>query len=257
VTNIVSMQKCISLVLLSVFLYPSQLSAKILDVSPVAQQRPELCWAASAEMILSYYGVPNLNPVGDYQCAVIAAQGSPCNINCGIPICLAGGGTAQRITAVLRQYVLWASQISRSSIRLKIRNRGILSPREISSSIDNGSPILAGISPQMPFPPGLGVSQHAVVIIGYENTSRGFEVVFNDPSPYATVPPYLEVGGRALQFGQFQLSYNTFIQVFNYGNSITFTTRSQRSAAAQRTHSARRDRTPPSSSTGGLLRLPL
>ena len=256
-TNIVSMQKCISLVLLSVFLYPSQLSAKILDVSPVAQQRPELCWAASAEMILSYYGVPNINPVGNYQCAVVAAQGSPCDINCGIPICLAGGGTAQRIAAVLRQYVSWASQISRSSIWLKIHNRGILSPREISSSIDKGSPILAGISPQMPFPPGLGFSQHAVVIIGYENTTRGFELVFNDPSPYITLPPYLAVGGRALQVGQFQLSYGTFIQVFNYGNSITFTPRPRRSAAAQRTHSTQGVRTLPSPSTSGMPRSPL
>jgi hypothetical protein len=257
VTNISILQKCILLVLSSIFLCASQLCAKMLHVPPVAQQRAELCWAAAAEMILSYYGVPNLNPVGNYQCAIVAAQGSPCNIYCGMPMCLAGGGTAQRIAAVLRQYVLWASQISRSSARLKIHNRGILSPQEISSSIDNGSPILAGISPQMPLPPGLGLSQHAVVIIGYENTSRGFEVVFNDPSPYPTFPTYLEVGGRALQAGQFQLSYNAFIQVFNYGNSITFMTRPRRSAAAQRTPSARGDRTQPSSSTGGMPNLPL
>src|SRR5215472_2504089 len=248
------MQRFVCLVLLTVFLYPSQSSAKILYVFPVAQQRPGWCWAASAEMILSYYGIPNVNPVGNYQCAVVAAQGSPCDINCGMPICLAGGGTAERIAAALRQYVLWAGQILRSSIQLKIHNRGILSPREISSSIDYGSPILAGISPQMPFPPGLGLSQHAVVIIGYENTSRGFEVVFNDPSPYAMVPPYLEVGGRALQVGQFQLSYGTFIQVFHYGNSITFT-KPRRSAAAQRTRSERGDRTLSSPSTGGMPRL--
>src|SRR5215472_11536546 len=125
------MQRFVCLVLLSALLYPSQLWSKILYVFPVAQQRPGWCWAASAEMILSYYGVPNLNPVGNYQCAVVAAQGSPCDINCGMPICLAGGGTAQRIAAVLRQYVVWASQRSRSSIRLDIYNRGILSPREI------------------------------------------------------------------------------------------------------------------------------
>jgi Papain-like cysteine protease AvrRpt2 len=198
--------------------------AKELNIPPVAQQTAELCWAASAEMILSFYRFPNLNPIGNYQCAVVAAQGSPCNINCGLPVCLAGGGTTQRIAMVIRQYIAWEAQVRGFSVpSLTVGNVGILSPQEIVSSIDGGTPILAGISPQgIPFPPGLGFSQHAVVIIGYENTGHGFEIIFNDPYPYSGIAPYLQTGGRLLQLGRYQLPYSTFIQIFHYGNSITF-----------------------------------
>ncbi|WP_146159838.1 C39 family peptidase [Bradyrhizobium sp. MOS002] len=198
-------------------------AATVLPISPVAQQTPEWCFAASAAMIFEYLGYPNLNQFGNYQCAVVAAQGGPCMANCGM--CLNAGGTMQRVALIMQSYAMMAQQFAgyqNASVFLQFR--GILSPTEIKHQIDNDGPILAGISPgQIPYPPGLGVSQHAIVVVGYESSPAGFDVVLNDPFPYPGVTnPYLTAGGIMLQPGQYRVAFQTFVGAFHYGNSLTF-----------------------------------
>jgi hypothetical protein len=203
--------------------FPTPGNAKDLGIQPIAQQAPEWCWAAASEMVLSYYEVPNINPGGNYQCGIVGAQGGMCSMNCGM--CLNGGGTTHRVAAVMQFYVRATSIVAGFDANdLRIRTTGILSPQRIIDTIENDDPIIAGISPNsIPYPPGLGMSQHAVVIVGYEGDRNSLDVIVNDPYPYPfSTAPYLQVGGQMLQPGQYQVPYRRFVSMLHYGNSITF-----------------------------------
>ncbi len=198
-------------------------NAKDLGVDPIAQQTPEWCWAAASEMVLSYYNVPNLNPGRNYQCGVVGAQGGMCRINCAM--CLNGGGTTQRVAEVIKAYVKAAAMMADfNDGDINIRTTGILSPQRIIDTIDADAPIIAGITPNsIPYPPGMGFSQHAVVIVGYDGNPGNLRVIINDPYPYPPYAvPYLQIGGQMLQPGQYEIPYVHFVGLFHYGNSITF-----------------------------------
>ncbi len=195
-----------------------------LAIDPVAQRTPLWCWAAAAQMVLEHYGFPNLNPAGDFQCGVVGAQGGYCAANCAL--CLNSGGTTARIAAVMNQYVMLARQMTGfRNPDFRIGLAGILSPQQIIDSIDGDAPVLAGISPSgVPYPPGAGFSQHAVVIVGYDGDERNLSVIINDPYPYSPPmsAPYAHVGAKMLQPGQYWVPYRAFVGRLNYGNSITF-----------------------------------
>lgn len=199
-------------------------NAKVLPVPIVMQQTPEWCFAASASMIFEYFGFPNLNPAGDFQCGIVGAQGGVCAANCAALPCLGGGGTVPHVAAIMRTYATVAQQrtgFSDSSVRLG--ETGILTPEQIRGQIDNNGPVMAGISPSgVPFPPGLGVSEHAVVIVGYEGDENDFKVIINDPYPYPAPAPYVSAGGSERQLGQYEIAYSVFVNVFHYGNSLFF-----------------------------------
>jgi hypothetical protein len=193
-----------------------------LAINPIVQQAPAWCWAAAAQMVLSYYGFPNLNPSGDYQCGVVSAQGGFCSANCAF--CLNSGGSNQHVAAVIQAYAQAAGQ-RRGFINRNFRPQvyGILPPDQLIRSIDNNSPVLAGISPTLGIPPGLGLSQHAVVIVGYSGGPSNLEVLVNDPYPYAPgYDPYSRVGGQLVRSGQYRLPYASFVNLLRYGNSIVF-----------------------------------
>lgn len=195
-----------------------------LGIAPVVQQTPQWCWAAAAEMVLTYYGYPNLNPTGDYQCGIVAAQGGVCADNCGF--CLSGGGSTQRIAAVIRQYSELAHALTGAHVAgFDPRTAGILSEAQIARAIDRRAPLLAGITPQgYAPPPGQGLSQHDVVIEGYERRGGVFSVIVNDPYPFppGVPPPYLFVGGELRQPGQYVVPYRAFLRDLRYGNTILF-----------------------------------
>ena len=206
-----------------ILLIAGRANATVLPVPIVMQQAPEWCFAASSSMILEFLGFPNLNQVGDYQCGVVGAQGGICAANC--PSCMNGGGTMQNVGMIVQNYMLAALQFTgfvNPTVHLNIA--GLLPPQLIIQEIDSGGPILAGISPSgIPYPPGLGVSQHAVVIVGYNGNAINLIVVINDPYPYPPMAdPYVAAGAVKLQTGQYELPLSTFISVFHYGNSLTF-----------------------------------
>jgi hypothetical protein len=201
-----------------------QAFATDLNIPPVLQQTPEWCWAASGQMVLEYYGFPNLNPSGDYQCGVVGAQGGQCFWHCAA--CLNGGGTSANMAMIYISYARMArDRTGYVNGNFRPSLHGILSPSEIMETIDNGSPIVAGITPQgIPYPPGLGISQHAVVISGYEGDENDLQLIINDPFPYYPVMPvpYLQLGGQAIENGKYEIAYRQFVYYLRYGNSITF-----------------------------------
>jgi hypothetical protein len=101
---------------------------------------------------------------------------------------------------------------------------GELSESEIIDEIDGGYPVLAGISPSGAFAPnGWGLSQHVVVITGYEDGDDEITLTVNDPYPYPIFQdPYLAAGGTRLQTGKYTIRYSALIGRLAYQNSITF-----------------------------------
>ena len=91
----------------------------------------------------------------------------------------------------------------------------------MGESLRGGGPdINAGISPGAGFLPP-GVSEHAVLIVGYD--SRSNAVIVNDPFPYSSQnlqPSYLQYGGHQIRTGQFAVPYAAFVGPIKWGNTV-------------------------------------
>jgi hypothetical protein len=90
----------------------------------------------------------------------------------------------------------------------------------VKAEINAGRPIAAGISPGMGFLPP-GVSEHAVLIVGYNNVSNA--VIVNDPFPYQSQglqPSYLQYGGSQIKPGQFSVPYAALVGPIKWANTV-------------------------------------
>jgi hypothetical protein len=45
-----------------------------IDIDPAFQETPEWCWITAGQMVVTYYGVANINPAGNFQRRLV---GSP------------------------------------------------------------------------------------------------------------------------------------------------------------------------------------
>lgn len=198
---------------IGMFFLPSEIRAGKLPIRPIAQETPVWCWVAVGAMVLSYYNVPNLNPVGDYQCGIIGARfgpGTPCWTNCRI--CQVPAGAPSEITRMLREYPPFAGSVfnRRVSGLDSTHTLDSISKNQIKEEIDGGRPIIVGINP------GGGntrVSAHVALVIGYEERNEALFLTINDPFPYQYVAPgndpYLRAGGAGGE-GQYTIDYETF-----------------------------------------------
>lgn len=191
-----------------------------LQIAPIAQQTEVWCWAATAEMVFRHYSLPNLNPAGNYQCGVVAAYAialygyyNQCNVNCFA--CTSAIGPIANLHSLLINYGWVANQIGVVSpiltAQLQYRH---LSFDEVAGEIASGRPIIAGVN----LAPGLilpGISQHFVVIEGYDATTTTPFLWVNDPFPYAILPltqnPYTQVGGVEVSPGRYAVPYDIMI----------------------------------------------
>jgi Papain-like cysteine protease AvrRpt2 len=194
-----------------------------LGIQPVIQQSPVWCWAAVSEMVLDHYGYSSVNPAGNFQCGVVAMLGGVCSVNCNA--CQTGIGSTGNLAQVLRQYIALAKQVGADGDSFVPNKTGRLSRQRVISEIDEGDPIIAGISPSgfgQFYPPGFG--EHVALIVGYEEYESELHVLVNDPFPYRFFgnDPYLAVGADAVVDGQYLIEYNRFVQRLGYKDSITF-----------------------------------
>ncbi len=200
-------------------------TARTLAITPIAQQTAEWCWAASAQMIFAYYGLPNLNPGNDYQCGIVAAAvgpSSPCFYNCYLCASMSGG-TVSNMQLVINGYGVIANEYSvPSRVLSSTLAFSALPISTVVAELDAGRPILAGISPNGYSYPN--ISQHAVLIVGYDTTTTTPRLIVNDPFPYGAytgVPsPYIAAGGVSARPGQYSISYAAFVSPMNWGNSL-------------------------------------
>jgi hypothetical protein len=191
---------------------------RTLNIPAVYQQTPVWCWAAVGEMVFRYYGVYNINPVGNYQCGIIALLHPVCNQNCFN--CVVPAGSRQTMINMLTQYPNVASSVSIVQTQISLNSTvGALSMASVESEINAGRPIIAGISPSGYRPPA-GVSQHVALVIGYE----GVSLIVNDPFPFETNmfagDPYMAAGGRKLGPGRYSVPYSAFTSRLRWGETI-------------------------------------
>ena len=118
-----------------------------LHIPPVFQERPSWCWAAVGEMVFKYYYVPAVHRT-DYQCGIVQSR----NLCKGIPNCvqcdLSAGDEATTVN-MLEQYPLMATLGGTAGdIALTVQSKsGSLSEAEVKNELDQGRPIIVGISP--------------------------------------------------------------------------------------------------------------
>ena len=182
------------------------------------------CYAASTQMIFVYYDLPPVNP-GDYQCGIVGMFNEysypACFVSC--QLCAdVGGGSMDAIQQLVDQYGVIASENGfPSPVLTSTEVYSPLSIQQVETEILAGRPILAGISPgQFPLP---DVSQHAVVIVGYDTSGSTPLLIVNDPFPYMAAfqqDPYTPAGGTLLQPGRYSISLDAFVQQLSWANTL-------------------------------------
>lgn len=194
-------------------------------------------------MVFQHFGIPANDPTifppndpRNYQCGEAkgigaVATGIPagpqayngmCWNNCAMPQCMRGSGNLQGIYNLIVQYPQIVARTNGNSTFFHHPKEvtSALTEAEVKKEIDEGRPIIAGISPGMQFLPP-GTSEHAVLIIGYEN--GGSTLIVNDPFPYQAaqmMPSYLQYGGQQIIPGQFRISYQSMVGPIAWKNTI-------------------------------------
>ncbi len=185
-----------------------------LHIPPVFQERPSWCWAAVGEMVFKYYDVPAAHPT-DYQCGIVQGR----NLCKGIPSCvqcdLAAGDEATMVN-LLEEYPLMATPgWTAGDIALTAQSKsGSLSEAEVRNELDQGRPIIVGISPT-----GFkvdGTPQHMALVVGYEDSSGDLMLTVNDPFPYEDMRflwignAYLSARASGGSAGEYEIEYEAF-----------------------------------------------
>jgi Papain-like cysteine protease AvrRpt2 len=153
-----------------------------LHIPPVFQERPNWCWAAVGEMVFKYYDVPAVHRT-DYQCGIAQTI----NLCTGIPNCVTcdlPASDESSMMNMLQQYSLLATRGGvAGDVSLAAQSKaGSLSEEEVKQEINEGRPIIAGVSPS-----GFkidGISQHTALIVGYDDRSGNLKLIVNDPFPF-------------------------------------------------------------------------
>ena len=185
-----------------------------LHIAPVFQERPSWCWAAVGEMVFKYYYVPAAHRT-DYQCGIVQGR----NLCMGIPNCFQcdlSAGDAATMVNMLEQYPLMAAPGDTvGDIALTAQSKsGSLSEVEVKKELDEGRPIIVGISP-----PGFkvdGTPQHMALIVGYNDSSDDLMLTVNDPFPYEDMRflwignAYLSARASGGSDGEYELGYEAF-----------------------------------------------
>jgi hypothetical protein len=174
-------------------------------------------------MVFRYYHVPAVNPI-NYQCGLAAAVfGGPCVANC--TLCNVGSGPVGTIKYLLLNYPAFARNLTHKDGPDLSANvtTSELSEDDIKSEIDDDRPVIAGISPHSGLlPPGL--SEHAVLIVGYTESGGRLFLIVNDPFPYDMMnmqDPYTHKGGSRLSPGRYRIAYDTMVNDLAWGNTVS------------------------------------
>jgi Papain-like cysteine protease AvrRpt2 len=194
-----------------------------LHIPPVYQERPSWCWAAVGEMVFKYYYVPFVHRT-DYQCGIV--QGSKLCV--GTPDCSAcdlPDGDDVTMVNMLEQYPLMATGHSGGNIALSAQTKnGTLSEAEVKHELDEGRPIIVGLSPG-----GFKVgdsAQHMALIVGYDESSGNLMLTVNDPFPFEDdvflwiMNPYLKIEASGRSDGQYEIGFERFRSKLKWTQTI-------------------------------------
>lgn len=203
--------------------------AASLSIDPVTQQTEVWCWAATVEMVLRHYGLPNLNEGNDFQCGIVAVYalirygGShPCTADCRA--CLDPIDGMPEVERLVEGYgrVARGAGLSSPVLRANSLPRR-LTLAELMTDIAADRPVIAAVSTSGgSFP---DANDHVVVITGYDTTVEGTTIRVNDPYPYDRLAPpsqnpYVLAGGRATRTGQYEIGLQAFVDRFGWAGSL-------------------------------------
>ena len=185
-----------------------------LHIPSVFQERPSWCWAAVGEMVFKYYDVPAAHRT-DYQCGIVQAR-NLCKEIANCVQCDLSAGDDATMVHMLEQYPATATLGSTAKdIALTAQSKsGSLSEAEVKKELDEGRPIIVGISP-----PGFkvdGTPQHMALIVGYDDRSGDLMLTVNDPFPYEDMRflwignAYLSARASGGSDGEYELEYEAF-----------------------------------------------
>jgi hypothetical protein len=203
---------------------PTSESAQ-LQVQSSLQQTSVWCWAATAEMVFRYYGLPNINQAGNFQCGIVAAWfGGACATDC--TLCITSIGPMSNLQLLVNGYGQYVRSLGGSS-RVLTSNLTFraLSRQEIAAEISDGRPIIVGIAPGGGFALP-NASQHVAVVVGYDFSSGQQTVYIHDPFPFEYFPynaypnPYVRVGGVQLGIGRYAVTYDALVAQLGWANTI-------------------------------------
>jgi len=193
---------------------PSMAAEVQLHIPPVFQERPSWCWAAVGEMVFKYYYVPVAHRT-DYQCGIVQAR----NLCAGTPNCLPcelPAGDEATMVNMLEQYPVMATEgKATGEIALAVQSKsGLLSETEVKNELDEGRPIVVGLSPT-----GFkvdGIPQHMALIVGYDDSTGDLMLTVNDPFPFEDDrfmwigTPYPSTRALETSDGQYEIRYKAF-----------------------------------------------
>ncbi len=189
-------------------------TGKTLPIQPETQKTGMWCWLTVGQMVFTYYKVPNLSPIGIYQCGIIGiVLPNLCGVNCALCAGLGGGsGMREFITDMLKKYPEAAKMpaINSDYVIRKDLKTCPLTAQQIKDQIDKGQPVIAGISTsgQHKYPP-----EHVALIVGYEEVDGKLRLRVNDPYPFpANNDPYLKAGAQKNCGGSYYVDYETFCE---------------------------------------------
>jgi hypothetical protein len=166
-------------------------------------------------MVFKYYYVPAAHRT-DYQCGIVQGQklcsGTPNCLECDLP-----AGDEVAMVRMLEQYPVMAKLGGTAGdIALTVQSKaGSLSELEVKKEIDEGRPIITGVSPS-----GFkidGISQHMALIVGYDDSSGALMLTVNDPFPFEDdrflwisnpYQPNMDMSGE--NTGQYEISFERF-----------------------------------------------
>ncbi len=119
-----------------------------MPIPPVLQLEGVWCWAAVAEMIFTYYSLPNINPYGNFQCGILAvySQNPYCHMNCRY--CILPIGSMTEMNKLIKSYGRVLSQLGKVSDNLKASTiTSSLDANDVKAEINKNRPIVTGVSP--------------------------------------------------------------------------------------------------------------
>ncbi len=191
-----------------------------MNIPAVYQQTEVWCWLAVGEMIFKHFGLPTVNPGGDFQCGIVAAVGyslnggcDACNANCGN--CVRPAGEPQMVSYMLSSYPKVACRDlyeSNTSLQSSFVSN-YLSDAFLINQLNQNKPVIAGINPGSHFVLP-GTSMHVALITGYYIDGSNILVLkVNDPYPYWTkgVDPYFNAGAVANGDMSYTIYYQNFV----------------------------------------------
>ncbi|WP_224368394.1 hypothetical protein [Hyalangium versicolor] len=183
----------------------SDLERKTLPIAPVAQTRPIWSWITVGEMIFRHYGVlgPKDTPGFSTQCNIVRAlfKGSEsfqCSTQCVLCESMRAG-TVHDVAGMLTDFPRRLAASGRQTPRIFAAATPALEAREVMREIDQGNPIVVGLSSGAPDAPSEGLERffppmHAALVVGYLKTAKATWYLVFDPFPFSdpVTNPYMQ-----------------------------------------------------------------